>query len=283
MEHLRRLTGNQMKIIGLVAMTCDHVGLQLFPDVMFLRILGRLAFPIFAFQAAQGYHHTHDFKGYCKRLALFALVSEIPFNLAMGSSWSYPIHQNVLWSFLIALALIHLNERDKATAIAEVVYQSSLKSDEMGIYWRDNNYGWSWDSNPIATQAMLIEAFTELRQPSDIIGRMQQWLLKQKQTTEWSNSIATTQAVYALMETSPHPLPKRGLADCAKETATEKLIRIAAKYSNQSEMTGSSPSGGVEGAPPICASSQLREMMACALSSSTDEVPLISEAMTLVR
>ena len=105
------------------------------------------------------------------------------------------------------LTLIHLNERDKATAIAEVVNHSSLKSDEMGIYWRDNNYGWSWDSNPIATQAMLIEAFTELRQPSDIIGRMQQWLLKQKQTTEWSNSIATAQAVYALA--SPPALSQR--------------------------------------------------------------------------
>ena len=126
------------------------------------------------------------------------------------------------------LTLIHLNERDKATAIAKVVNQSSLKSDEMGIYWRDNNNGWSWDSNPIATQAMLIEAFTELRQPSDIIGRMQQWLLKQKQTTEWSNSIATAQAVYALMEASP--LPKRGLPDSAEnielkvKNATLKLI-----------------------------------------------------------
>ncbi len=111
------------------------------------------------------------------------------------------------------LTLIRLNERNKATAIAEVVRQSSLKSDEMGIYWRDNRYGWSWDSNPIATQAMLIEAFKRLDQPADIIGRMQQWLLKQKQTTQWSNSVATAQAVYALMEASPLPLPRRGDTD----------------------------------------------------------------------
>ena len=57
------------------------------------------------------------------------------------------------------------------------------------------------------------------------------------------------EAIEDVILASPNPLPKRGLADCAKETATEKLIRIAAKYSNQSEMTGSSPSGGVEGAP----------------------------------
>ena len=100
------------------------------------------------------------------------------------------------------LTLIRLNEHDKAVAIAEVVRQSSLKSDEMGIYWRDNRYGWSWDSNPIATQALLIEAFKRLDQPADIIGRMQQWLLKQKQTTQWSNSIATAQAIHALMGAS---------------------------------------------------------------------------------
>ena len=56
------------------------------------------------------------------------------------------------------------------------------------------------------------------------------------------------EAIEDVILASPNPLPKRGLADCAKETATEKLIRIATKYSNQSEMTGSSPSGGVEGA-----------------------------------
>ena len=100
------------------------------------------------------------------------------------------------------LTLIRLTEHNKANAIAEVVRQSSLSNDEMGIYWRDNIYGWAWDSNPIATQALLIEAFAQLHQPTDIIGRMQQWLLKQKQTTQWNNSIATAQAVHALV-TSP--------------------------------------------------------------------------------
>ena len=114
------------------------------------------------------------------------------------------------------LTLIRLTEQSKAAAIAEVVRQSSLSSDEMGVYWRDNTYGWSWDSNPIATQALLIEAFAQLNQPTDIIGRMQQWLLKQKQTTEWSNSIATAQAVHALVGASPHPLPKRGLSNSAE-------------------------------------------------------------------
>ncbi len=81
-----------------------------------------------------------------------------------------------------------------------------------------------------------------------------------------------------ILAASPNPLPKRGLADCAKETATEKLIRIAAKYSNQSEMTGSSPSGGVEGA-----SISLEDRLQNALikgSSDTLEADL-KEALTV--
>lgn len=100
------------------------------------------------------------------------------------------------------LTLVRMAESDKARAVAEVVCQSSLSSDEMGIYWRDNTPGYGWDGNPIATQALLIEAFARVGQPSDVIARMQQWLLKQKQTTRWSSSIATAQAVHALVATA---------------------------------------------------------------------------------
>ncbi len=57
--------------------------------------------------------HTGSLKKYVKRLLLFAVISEIPFDLMMGSSFFYPIHQNVLWSFLISLGLIHWNEKTK--------------------------------------------------------------------------------------------------------------------------------------------------------------------------
>ena len=56
---------------------------------------------------------TSNLKKYVKRLLLFAIISEIPFNLAMGSRVFYPIHQNILWSFLIAIGLIHWNEKVK--------------------------------------------------------------------------------------------------------------------------------------------------------------------------
>ena len=75
--------------------------------------IGRLTFPIYAFLIVEGYFHTGSLKKYTIRLLLFAVLSEIPFNLAMGSRIFYPLHQNVLWSFLIAIGLIHWNEKAK--------------------------------------------------------------------------------------------------------------------------------------------------------------------------
>ena len=63
----------------------------------------------------EGYFHTGNLKKYALRLFLFAVLSEIPFNLAMGSRLFYPVHQNVLWSFLLSLGLIHWNEKVKKT------------------------------------------------------------------------------------------------------------------------------------------------------------------------
>ena len=125
------------------------------------------------------------------------------------------------------LTLVRMGQVSKARKVAEVVCQSSLSSDEMGIYWRDNTPGYSWDANPIATQALLIEAFARVGQPSDIIARMQQWLLKQKQTTRWSSSIATAQAIHALMVTSSD---KQMLT-----TASDLEVRVGGKVQGEQQ------------------------------------------------
>jgi len=100
-------------ILHLMAMTfmlCDHLWGTIIPGNDWLTCIGRLAFPIFAFMIIEGYFHTKSLKKYVCRLLLFAIISEIPFNLAMGSRVFYPIHQNILWSFLISIGLVHLNE-----------------------------------------------------------------------------------------------------------------------------------------------------------------------------
>ena len=102
-----------LHILAMAFMLCDHLWGTIVPGNDWLTCIGRLAFPIFAFLLVEGYFHTSDLKGYVRRLFLFALLSEIPFNLAMGSRLFYPIHQNVLWTFLLALGFIHWNEKAK--------------------------------------------------------------------------------------------------------------------------------------------------------------------------
>ncbi|MGL4790801.1 MAG: TraX family protein, partial [Anaerotignaceae bacterium] len=65
-----------IKIIGLITMTIDHIGMVIFPHEILFRIIGRIAFPIFAFQLAQGVKYTSDIKRYITRLFIFAIVSQ---------------------------------------------------------------------------------------------------------------------------------------------------------------------------------------------------------------
>lgn len=102
-----------LHMMAMAFMLCDHLWGTVVPGNEWLTFIGRLAFPIFAFMIVEGYFHTKNLKKYVLRLFLFAMISEIPFNLAMGSSVIYPVHQNVLWSFLISIGFIHWNERTK--------------------------------------------------------------------------------------------------------------------------------------------------------------------------
>lgn len=102
MERSRGLDGGALKGIAAALMLTDHVGAILLPEVLALRCVGRLAFPIFAFFIAEGYAHTRNFGRYFRRLAILAVVSEIPFNLENGAVFD-PARQNVLFTFCLVL------------------------------------------------------------------------------------------------------------------------------------------------------------------------------------
>lgn len=100
-----------LHILAMGLMLLDHMWATVTPGHGWMTALGRIAFPLFAFMAAEGYHRTHDFRKYMLRLLAFALISEIPFDLMYGAMPFYPFHQNVIWTFLIALLLVKAMER----------------------------------------------------------------------------------------------------------------------------------------------------------------------------
>ena len=105
------LTAAVLHIIAMTLMLMDHLWATLRPAREWLTCAGRVAFPIFAFMAVEGYFHTRSFKKYILRMLLFAVLSEIPFDLMYGGTWFYPVHQNVLWTFLLSLLGVWLMEQ----------------------------------------------------------------------------------------------------------------------------------------------------------------------------
>ncbi len=100
------MTNTQLKVIAIVTMFIDHMGAVLFPEIMIFRMIGRLAFPIFAFLLVEGYFHTRDVKKYLVRLGLFAIIAEVPFDLAFfyqPFAWE---HQNIFFTLFLALIAI---------------------------------------------------------------------------------------------------------------------------------------------------------------------------------
>ena len=99
------MTGFQLKLLGMLAMTADHIGAVFFPEIPLLRWIGRLAMPVLCFFIGEGLRHTRSPRRYLLRLTGFALLSELPFDLAFygGIEWG---HQNVY--FTLALGLLAL-------------------------------------------------------------------------------------------------------------------------------------------------------------------------------
>jgi len=92
-------------------MLIDHVGAVLFPENMVLRCIGRLSFPIFCFLLTEGARYTRDIRKYMIRLGGFALISEIPYDLAFHGKVVDPGYQNVFFTLLLGLILIYMLER----------------------------------------------------------------------------------------------------------------------------------------------------------------------------
>ena len=118
-----------LHIWAMLLMLCDHLQLTLLPDLPILRCVGRLAFPLFAFMAVEGYLHTRSLKKYLLRLLMLAVISEVPFDLLVSGSVFDPMHQNVIWTIILGLCCIRAFENisaDLKKILSAVVIIASL-------------------------------------------------------------------------------------------------------------------------------------------------------------
>jgi hypothetical protein len=103
----------QLKILACLFMLIDHIGAILYPDVRLLRIIGRLAFPIFVFLIAEGYRKTKDLTNFMGRLLVFALISQLAFNAAFLGSATKPdsLYLNVLFTLVMGVYALYLYDK----------------------------------------------------------------------------------------------------------------------------------------------------------------------------
>ena len=107
---------------------------------------------------------------------------------------------------LMALTMNRMKDTKTAGKIVKSLKENSITSDELGMYWKANTNSWYWYQAPIETQALMIEAFSEVgnviqseAKNLEDIDNLKIWLLKNKQTNSWKTTKATSEAVYALL------------------------------------------------------------------------------------
>lgn len=122
----RGLTAAHLRWIALGAMLLDHLWAMVVPGSQWMTYAGRIAFPIFAFQIAEGARHTSDFRRYALRLLAFACLSEIPFDLMYASTVFYPFHQNVMFTLLLGLLAVRGLERARRERTAKTAALGAL-------------------------------------------------------------------------------------------------------------------------------------------------------------
>ena len=106
------MTAFRLKIIAIITMLIDHVS-AVFPLTfpLWFRYIGRIAFPVFAYMIAQGSRHTNNIWKYLLRLGIFALVSEIPFDLAFRDEISFIRDTNIFYTLFLGTACIAVYQK----------------------------------------------------------------------------------------------------------------------------------------------------------------------------
>ncbi len=99
-----------LKLIACLTMIVDHIGAVLLPDLIWMRCIGRLSFPIYGFLIAEGSYYTRNPGKYGLRLLLLAVLSEFPYELALFGGTT-PYRQNVMTTMLMGFCALEAMKR----------------------------------------------------------------------------------------------------------------------------------------------------------------------------
>ncbi len=118
-----------------------------------------------------------------------------------GQIKKYWLQNSKYMQGMIALALHRGKDAATPKAIIKSLKENAIYNEEMGMYWKDwaNGGGYYWHQAPIESQAMMIEAFTDIDGNATTVDDLKTWLFKQKQTQNWKTTKATAEACYALL------------------------------------------------------------------------------------
>ena len=99
-----------LKLIAMLTMLADHVAVVFLSDYLPMRIIGRVAFILYAFMMAESYRHLKDkperIKAHLIKLAVLFLLSEIPYDLVRASKWFDPDRQNVILTLALGFSAL---------------------------------------------------------------------------------------------------------------------------------------------------------------------------------
>jgi len=117
----------------------------------------------------------------------------------LGQAEKYWLNKSIYQQGLMALGLDRMHDSKMPAKIVKSLKERAIKKNELGMFWKYDR-GYFWHQMPIETHALMIEVFDEIADDQKSVEELKIWLLKNKQTTHWKTTKATSSAVYALLK-----------------------------------------------------------------------------------
>jgi uncharacterized protein YfaS (alpha-2-macroglobulin family) len=168
-----------------------------------------------------------------------AKALQTAYNYYREQSKKHWLSQSKYMQAMIALSLNRTGDNTTPKAITRSLKENSINSEELGMYWKEwDTHSWWWYQAPIESQAMMIEAFSEIDKDNKVVDDLKTWLLKNKQTNNWQTTKATAEACYALLLQGTAPIAIGGLSEEKNVTIKLGNTIISSKDEKQEAGTG---------------------------------------------